>query len=85
MVRKIAVAVSTFSHYLQKKLNTDYHSISTLFSGAEGVILEQYLILQRIDKVKELLTYGELAVGQIAEDINYIKPIPRSWINIQYR
>ena len=61
----------TFSHYLQEKLDTDYRSLSALFSSKEGVTVERYLILQRIEKVKELLTYNELTISQIAERMHY--------------
>lgn len=61
----------TFSYYLQEKLGIDYRSLSALFSSTEGVTIKRYLILQRIEKVKEYLTYGELTVGQIAERMNY--------------
>jgi AraC-like DNA-binding protein len=61
----------TFSHYLQETLDTDYRSLSARFSRTEGVTIERYLILQRVEKVKELLTYNELTIGQIAERMNY--------------
>ena len=61
----------TFSHYLQEELGIDYRLLSPLFSSTEGVTIERYLILQRIEKVKEYLTYGELTMGQIAERMNY--------------
>ncbi|MEQ9438423.1 MAG: AraC family transcriptional regulator [Cyclobacteriaceae bacterium] len=66
-----AAAQLTFSHYLQQMLCTDYRSVSALFSRMEGVTIERYLILQRMEKVKELLTYDELTMGQIAERMNY--------------
>lgn len=66
-----AAAHLTFSHYLQETLDTDYRSLSTLFSRTEGATIERYLILQRVEKVKELLTYNELTIGQIADQMNY--------------
>jgi AraC family transcriptional regulator len=50
---------------------SDYHSQSTLFSSVEGITIEQFYILQRIEYVKELLTYGELSLSEIAYKLNY--------------
>ena len=66
-----AVSALTFSHYLEEKLKTDYHTLSALFSRTERVTIQQYHILQRIERAKELLTYGELSIGQIADQLNY--------------
>ena len=61
----------TFSHYLSKELGHDYSMLSQLFSSVEGVTIEKYLILQKTEKVKELLKYGELNLTQIAEATGY--------------
>ena len=59
------------SEYLSKELGLDYHYLSTLFSSVENVTIEQYLILQRIERVKELLKYGELTLSEIAYKLGY--------------
>lgn len=56
---------------LEEKLNLDYHYISSLFSSVEGVTIERYVILQRIEKVKELLMYDELSLSEIAWQMGY--------------
>jgi AraC family transcriptional regulator len=56
---------------LHEKLQMDYHYLSSLFSSIEGVTIEKYVILQRIEKAKELLMYDELSVGQIADKLGY--------------
>jgi AraC family transcriptional regulator len=56
---------------LSKKLGKDYHFLSNLFSTVEGVTIEKYIILQRIEKAKELLMYDELNIVQIAEQLGY--------------
>lgn len=56
---------------LQEKLQLDYHYLSTLFSSVEGVTIEKYVILQRIEKVKELLMYDELNLSEIAFQMGY--------------
>ena len=60
-----------FSDLLAKKLNKDYSTLSNLFSEVEGVTIEQYIILQKIEKVKELLIYDELSLSEIADKLNY--------------
>lgn len=59
------------SALLSEKLNKDYHYLSTLFSSVEGVTIEKYAILQRIERVKELLTYDELTLSEIAFQMGY--------------
>jgi len=56
---------------LAEKLGMDYHSISTLFSSIEGVTIEKYVILQRIERVKELLIYDECSLNAIGDSLGY--------------
>lgn len=60
-----------FSQLLSRHLHHDYSYLSKLFSEVEGTTIEQYLIHQKIEKVKELLHYKELALSQIAFDLGY--------------
>jgi AraC family transcriptional regulator len=60
-----------FSEYLSKELGLDYHYLSTLFSSVENVTIEQFVILQRIERAKELLKYGELTLSEIAYKLGY--------------
>ena len=59
------------SDYLSKKMNADYHYISTLFSSVENITIEHYFILQKIERAKELLKYGELTLSEIAYKLGY--------------
>ena len=56
---------------LAEKLSADYDCLSALFSSVEGLTVEQYTILQRIEKAKELLTYNEASLSQIADELGY--------------
>jgi AraC-like DNA-binding protein len=56
---------------LAEKLKMDYHYLSSLFSSTEGITIEKYAILQRIEKAKELLIYDELTLGEIADKLGY--------------
>lgn len=59
------------SDYITEKVSRDYRYLSTLFSEVEGITIEQYLINQKLERVKELLVYDELTLSQIADLLNY--------------
>lgn len=59
------------SALLEEKLEVDYHYLSTLFSSVEGITIERYAILQRIEKVKEWLMYDEKSLSEIAYEMGY--------------
>jgi AraC-like DNA-binding protein len=59
------------SALLEEKLQLDYHYLSNLFSSTEGITIEKYAIRQRIERVKELLTYNELSLSEIADQMEY--------------
>ena len=60
-----------YSAWLESELNESYSSISKLFSQVEGVTIEKYIISQKIEKVKELITYEDLRLSEIADQLNY--------------
>lgn len=60
-----------FSTLLSQHFHHDYSYLSKLFSEVEGITIEQYLLLQKIEKVKELLHYNEMSLSQIAMDLGY--------------
>ncbi|MBL7924426.1 MAG: helix-turn-helix transcriptional regulator [Bacteroidia bacterium] len=60
-----------FSVYLSDKLNYDYTYLSNLFSESEGTTIERYILLHKIEKVKELIIYGELNFTEIAFRLHY--------------
>ncbi len=59
------------STYLSNSIHQDYSQLSHLFTQVEGTTIEQYFILQKIEKVKELLVYDELTLTQIADKLHY--------------
>ena len=61
----------TFSEHLSEKFHQDYSALSKLFSEVQGMTIEQYVITQKIEKVKELLVYDELSLGEIAHQLHY--------------
>jgi AraC family transcriptional regulator len=54
------------SSFITKTISYDYSYLSDLFSSVEGKTIEQYFILQRIEKVKELLVYDQLSLTEIS-------------------
>lgn len=60
-----------WSDILSESLHYEYNYLSTLFSSVEGITLEQYIIRQKIEKVKELLFYDELTLSEIAHKLGY--------------
>ena len=60
-----------FSTFLSRELGYDYSYLSNLFSSVEGRTIEKYLILQKIEKVKELLVYNELSLSEISYELGY--------------
>jgi AraC family transcriptional regulator len=54
------------SSFITKSISYDYSYLSDLFSSVEGKTIEQYFILQRIEKVKELLVYDQLSLTEIS-------------------
>ena len=63
--------ILNFSDYLSEKLNYDYTYLSNIFSEVQGITIQQYIILHKIEKVKELLLYDELTLTEIAYKLHY--------------
>lgn len=59
------------SVYLSQLLHRDYSALSKLFSEVTGLTIERYFIMQRIERVKELIRYDELTLTEIAYQMNY--------------
>ncbi|MES2618754.1 MAG: AraC family transcriptional regulator [Bacteroidota bacterium] len=60
-----------FSEILANELNKEYSQLSKLFSSTEGITIEQFVILQKIEKVKELLIYNQMNLSEIADMMGY--------------
>ncbi len=61
----------TFSEHISALLRQDYSYLSNLFSAVEGTTIEQYVIAQKIERVKELLVYDEMTLSEIAYKLHY--------------
>lgn len=60
-----------FSVYLSQKLGYDYTYLSNVFTEVKGITIQQYIIIHKIEKVKELLLYDELNLSEIAFKLHY--------------
>jgi AraC-like DNA-binding protein len=60
-----------FSEYLAEKLNYNYTYLANLFSETEGITIEHYIIIHKIERVKELIIYDELNLTEIAWKLHY--------------
>lgn len=60
-----------FSDFLSEKLDHDYMYLSNLFSEVQGTTIEQFVIAHKIERIKELIIYGELNITEIAWKMNY--------------
>lgn len=60
-----------FSEYLSDKLKHDYTYLAKLFCEVTGVTIEHYIIIHKIERVKELLLYNEFSLTEIAYKLNY--------------
>lgn len=60
-----------FSYFLSQKLNYDYTYLANIFSATQGITIEHFIIIHKIEKVKELIVYGELNLTEIAYQLHY--------------
>jgi len=62
---------TNFSVFLSEKLDHDYTYMANLFSEVQGTTIEQFIISHKIERIKELIIYGELNITEIAWKMNY--------------
>lgn len=60
-----------YSHYISEKLGYDYTYLSNIFSEVKGITIQQFIILHKIERVKELFLYDELNLIEIAYQLHY--------------
>jgi len=62
---------TNYSDFLAEKLDYDYTYLSNVFSEEKGITIQQFIILNKVEKVKELLLYGELNLTEISYRLHY--------------
>ena len=60
-----------YSDYISEKLGFDYTYISNLFSEMKGMTIQQFIIVHKVERIKELLMYEELTLTEISYKLNY--------------
>jgi AraC-like DNA-binding protein len=60
-----------YSDYISEKLNHDYTYLANIFSEVKGITIQQFIIIHKIEKVKELLLYDELNLTEISYKLHY--------------
>lgn len=60
-----------YSVYISKQVGTDYATIAKLFSEVKGITLQQFIIIRKIEKIKEYLLYYDLPLAEIAYRLQY--------------
>lgn len=62
---------TNFSNHLSENLSYDYTYLANLFSEVEGITIEHFIIIHKIERVKELLVYDELSLKEISYKLHY--------------
>jgi AraC-like DNA-binding protein len=60
-----------YSDYISEKLSYDYTYLSNIFSEVKGITIQQFIIINKIERVKELLLYDELNLSEISYKLHY--------------
>lgn len=60
-----------YSEYLSAKLGYDYTYLSNLFSEVKGITIQQFIIIHKIEKAKELILYQEMNTSEISYKLHY--------------
>ncbi len=60
-----------YSEHISNKIGYDYTYLSNLFSEVKGITIQQFIILNKIERIKELIMYDELNITEIAWKMNY--------------
>lgn len=63
--------VKNYSDYISEKLNYDYTYLSNIFSEVKGITIQQFIIINKIERVKELLLYDQLNLTEISYKLHY--------------
>ncbi|MGM0478923.1 MAG: helix-turn-helix domain-containing protein [Bacteroidota bacterium] len=63
--------IINFSRYISETLDYDYTYLANVFSEVKGITIQQFIILNKIEKAKEILLYDRLSIKEIAYKLNY--------------
>jgi AraC-like DNA-binding protein len=60
-----------FSNLLSEKLDMNYHYLAEIFSKTKGITIEHFIMLHKIERVKELIIYDQLSLTEISYKMHY--------------
>ena len=60
-----------FSDLIADRLHHEYAYLSRLFSSVEGITIEKFIVLQKVEKIKEYLIFNQMTLSEIANEMNY--------------
>jgi len=60
-----------YSDFIAEKLGYDYTYLSNIFSEVRGITIQQFIIVNKIERVKEFLMYDELNLTEISYKLHY--------------
>ncbi len=60
-----------YSEYISEKLGHDYTYLANMFSEVKGITIQQFIIIHKIEKVKEMLIYDELSLTEVSYKLHY--------------
>ncbi len=60
-----------FSTFLAEKMKMDYHKMSEIFSKTKGITIEHFIIIHKVEKIKELIIYDDLNLTEISYKLHY--------------
>lgn len=63
--------ISKTSYHLSKKLNCSYRYLATIFTEVTYTTIENYVIIQKIEKAKDMISLGVFTFSEIAWKLNY--------------
>jgi AraC family transcriptional regulator len=64
----------SFSEILSAELNYNYSVLSNLFSKKEGMTISRFILNHKVEKAKELLSYGELNISEVSQELDFSSP-----------
>lgn len=65
------VPKANYSEHISEKLHHDYTYLSNIFTEVKGTTIQQFIIFHKIERIKELIIYGELNISEISYKMNY--------------
>lgn len=63
--------VTNYSNFISEKIGYDYTYLSNIFSEVKGLTIQQFIIINKVERIKELIIYDELNITEIAWKMNY--------------